>query len=106
MSTISNPAEARTFMVMGTLRADTDLAEFSALRADEHKQLEALRSAGKIGAHYVSPARQATFIEVVAADEGGVTEVLQTLPFVRFFDIDVYPTTPPDAAEAAHRARR
>jgi muconolactone delta-isomerase len=94
-----------TFMVMATLRADTDFAEFNALRADEQKQLEALRSAGKVGAHYVSPARGATFLEVIAEDEEKVAETLGTLPFARFFEAEVYPTMPPDAAEVAHRAR-
>ena len=105
MPTTSSPTGAQTFMVVATLHPDTDFAEFNALRDDEHKQLEVLRADGKIGAHYVSPARQATFIEVIAADEKQVTETLETLPFARFFDAHVYPTTPPDAAELAHRAR-
>ncbi|MGW3965501.1 muconolactone Delta-isomerase family protein [Amycolatopsis sp. NPDC005003] len=105
MPTTPDPAAAQTFMVFATLRDDTDFAEFAALREDEQKQLEVLRSAGKIGAHYVSPARRATFLEVIAADQEQVVETLATLPFARFFDADVYPTTPPDAAEAAHRAR-
>ncbi|MEV4148763.1 muconolactone Delta-isomerase family protein [Amycolatopsis sp. NPDC049691] len=98
-------APTPTFMVFATLREDTDFAEFAALREDEQKQLEVLRAEGRIGAHYVSPARRATFLEVIAADEAHVAETLATLPFARFFDTDVYPTTPPDAAEAAHRAR-
>ncbi|MFE2941248.1 muconolactone Delta-isomerase family protein [Streptomyces sp. NPDC059255] len=105
MSPTPNPAAAQTFMVFATLRDDTDFAEFAALREDEQKRLEVLRSEGRIGAHYVSPARRATFIEVIATDEKHVAETLATLPFARFFDADVYPTTPPDAAEAAHRAR-
>jgi hypothetical protein len=105
MSPTRNTAAKPTFMVFATLRDDTDFAEFAALREDEQKQLEVLRSEGRIGAHYVSPARRATFIEVVAADEAQVAETLATLPFARFFDADVYPTTPPDPAEAAHRAR-
>ncbi len=105
MSTTSNPTGAQTFMVVGTLRADTDPAEFNALRGDEQKQLEALRLQGRVGAHYVSPARRATFIEIIATDEKEAAETLGTLPFARFFDADVYPTTPPDAAELAHRAR-
>ncbi|MEV4343190.1 muconolactone Delta-isomerase family protein [Actinoplanes sp. NPDC049596] len=97
--------DTRTFMVVGTLRADTDLDEFNALREDEQKQLEALRSEGKVGAHYVAPGRRATFVEVIAADEEEAAKTLQTLPFARFFDADIYPTAPPDAAELAHRAR-
>ncbi|OXM62689.1 muconolactone Delta-isomerase family protein [Amycolatopsis vastitatis] len=105
MSPTRNTAATPTFMVFATLRDDTDLTEFAALREDEQKQLEVLRSEGRIGAHYVSPARRATFIEVVADDEAQVAETLATLPFARFFDADVYPTTPPDPAEIAHRAR-
>jgi len=105
MSTTPSPTGAQTFMVLGTLRADTDFAEFNALRDDEHKQLDVLRADGKVGAHYVSPARGATFIEIIAADEKEAAQTLETLPFARFFEADVYPTTPPDAAELAHRAR-
>jgi hypothetical protein len=105
MSTTPSPTEAQTFMVFATLRADTDFAAFNALRDDEQKQLEVLRSDGRIGAHYVSLPRRATFIEVIAADEQKVAETLATLPFARFFEADVYPTTPPDAAALAHRAR-
>lgn len=105
MSPAPNPAAPRTFMVFATLRDDIDLAEFAASREAEHQQLEVLRSAGKLGAHHVSPARRATFVEVVADDEDQVAETLATLPFARFFEADVYPTTPPDAAEVAHRAR-
>ncbi|WP_305789868.1 DUF3303 family protein [Symbioplanes lichenis] len=94
-----------TFMVVATLRPDTDLAAFNALREDEHKQLEVLRAEKKVGAHYISPARGATFVEVIAADEQEVAATLATLPFARFFDAEVYPTAPPDAAEVAHRAR-
>jgi muconolactone delta-isomerase len=105
MPATPDTAAAQTFMVVGTIRDDTDLAELAALREDERKQLEILRADGRIGAHYVSPARRATFIEIIAADENQVADTLATLPFARFFDADVYPTTPPDAAEAAHRAR-
>jgi hypothetical protein len=105
MPTSSGSVGAQTFMVVATLRADTDFAAFNALRDDEQKQLDALRADGKVGAHYISPARGATFLEVVAADEEGVAATLDTLPFARFFDAEVYPTTPPDDAELAHRAR-
>jgi len=105
MSTSSSPSAPQTFMVFATLRADTDFAEFNALRQDEQKRLEVLRSEGRVGAHYVSPARGATFVEFIAADEKEVAETLATLPFSRFFEAEVYPTTPPDAAEVAHRAR-
>jgi hypothetical protein len=105
MPTTPNSTAAQTYMVVATIRDDTDFTELAALRDDEQKQLEVLRSERRIGAHYVSPTRRATFIEIIATDEKQVTQTLATLPFARFFDVDVYPTTPPDAAEAAHRAR-
>ena len=37
-------------MVVATVRDNTDFAQFAALRAEEQKQLEVLRSAGRIGA--------------------------------------------------------
>jgi hypothetical protein len=55
MSTTSNPAQ--TFMVVATVRDNTDFSQFAARRADEQKQLEALRSDGRFGAHYIAPAR-------------------------------------------------
>jgi muconolactone delta-isomerase len=82
---------AQTFMVLATIRDDADLTEFAALRDAEHKQLEALRSQGRIGAHYVSRPRRATFVEVIAEDEQEVADILATLPFARFFDADIYP---------------
>jgi muconolactone delta-isomerase len=105
MSTTSNPPEVQTFMVVATVRDNTDLAQFAALRAYEQKQLEALRSSGRIGAHHVAPARRTTFIEVIAADETQVEETLATLPLVQFFDFDIYALAPPHAVEAAPRAK-
>ncbi len=92
-------------MVVGVIREDADMAQLAALRDDEHKQLDLLRQERKVGAHYVSPTRRATFVEIFAADEQEAAETLSTLPFAQFFTIDVYPTVLPDAAELAHRAQ-
>ena len=105
MSTTTNPPAVQTFMVVATVRDNTDFAQFAALRADEQKQLEVLRSDGRIGAHHIAAARRTTFIEVIAADETQVEETLATLPLAPFFDFDIYALAPPDAAEAAHRAK-
>jgi muconolactone delta-isomerase len=106
MSTTSNPAAVPMFMVVATIRDDTNLADLAALRADEEKKLEVLHSDGRIGAHHVAPARRTVFLEVMAADEEHVAETLATLPFNKFFDLDIYPTTPPDAADVSRRADR
>jgi muconolactone delta-isomerase len=91
MSTTVNPAAAETFVVVATIRDDTDLADLAALGADEAKQLEVLQSDGRVGAHHVAPTRRTVFLEVIAANEQQVVETLATLPFNKFFDVDVYP---------------
>jgi hypothetical protein len=93
MSTTLNPAAVQTFVVVATIRDDTNFADLAALRADEEKQLEALQSDGRIGAHHVAPARRTVFLEVIAANEEQVVETLATLPFNKFFDRDIYPTS-------------
>jgi DNA-binding SARP family transcriptional activator len=55
----------------------------AALRADEQKQLEVLQSDGRIGAHHVAPTRQTE----------QVVETLATLPFNKFFDLDIHLTS-------------
>ena len=105
MSTATDLNGVQTFMVVGTIRKDADLTQFAALRDDEHKQLDLLRQERKVGAHYVSQAGGATFVEIFAVDERGAAQTLSSLAFARFFDIDIYPTVLPDAAERAHRAR-
>lgn len=91
MSTTLDPAAAETFVVVATIRDDTDLADLAALGADEARQLEGLQSEGRIGAHHVAPTRRTVFLEVMAADEEHVAATLATLPFNKFFDVDVYP---------------
>ena len=92
MSNVLSPAVLETFVVVATIRDDTNFADFAELRADEQKQLEVLQSAGKIGAHHVAAARRTVFLEVMATDEEQVVETLATLPFNRFFDLDIYST--------------
>jgi muconolactone delta-isomerase len=88
-------APVETFVVVGTIRDDTNLADLAALRADEQKQLEVLQAAGKIGAHHVAAARRTVFLEVMATEEEQVRQTLATLPFYRFFDLDIYSTAAP-----------
>src|ERR1700760_3104433 len=57
MSATPDSAARLTFMVVGIIRADANLAEFAALRDDERERLETLRSGGEGGGHYGSPLR-------------------------------------------------
>jgi muconolactone delta-isomerase len=100
MSTTANPSELQTFVVVGTIRDDTDFAEMMALRADEHKQISVLQSEGRLGVEHVSPSRATAFLEVFASDEERVMETLATLPFNPFFDVDIFPIAAADEAEA------
>ena len=91
----NNPSNhvLRTFMVVGTLRPDVDHAELAAAREEEHARLDVLRSEGRVGSHHVAPARNVAFMEVLAAEEAEVEDLLTSLPFSRFFDTDVFSTT-------------
>jgi hypothetical protein len=93
MSTPSGPAGGQTFIVVGVLRDGTNPADLAALRADEHQQLDALVSAGRVGFHHVAHARGTVFLEVIADSEAQAQETLATLPFAQFFDPDIYAIT-------------
>jgi muconolactone delta-isomerase len=99
MSSTADPTEFRTFIVVATIREDTDFAEMMALRADEQKRIAVLQSEGKIGADHVAPSRATAFLEVLASDEEHVMETLTTLPFHPFFDVDIFPIAAPDDAD-------
>jgi len=100
MSSTAEPIELQTFIVIATIRDDTDFAEMMALRADEQKQIAGLQSDGKIGSDHVAPSRATAFLEVFASDEEHVMETLATLPFAPFFDVDIYPIVAPEELEA------
>jgi len=95
MSTTADPNELQTFIVVGTIRDDTNFAEMMALRADEQKQIAVLRSEGKLGVEHVAPSRATAFLEVFAPDDEQVMETLATLPFHPFFVVDIFPTEQP-----------
>ena len=48
MSTALDPDPVQMFVVVATIRDDTNFADFAALRADEQKQLALLQSDGRI----------------------------------------------------------
>jgi hypothetical protein len=91
--TTSNPTAPQTFMVVATFHPDTDFDALQALLPAEEQQIEVLRSAGRVGAVHVSPARLTAFAEVIAADEEDAAATAATLPLSRFFDVEVYPTS-------------
>jgi len=103
MSTTSSPTALQTFVVVATIREDTDFAEMMALRVDEQKQIAVLQSEGKVGTDHVAPSRATAFLEVFASDEEHVMETLASLPFAPYFDVNIYPIAAPDDADAGPR---
>ena len=99
MSNTADPIELQTFIVVATIRDDTEFAEMMALRPDEQKRIAVLQSEGKIGADHVAPSRATAFLEVFAYDEEHVMETLTTLPFNPFFDVDIFPIAAPDDSD-------
>lgn len=85
------------FMVVGTIRPDTDFDELAARRADEHRQLALLQSRGSVGAHHLSLDRMTVFLEVFATDSDDCAQILASLPFHDFFDPDTFPISTPAA---------
>jgi muconolactone delta-isomerase len=96
MSTIVKPTALQTFVVVATIRDDTNFADMMALRDDEQKQIAVLQSEGKVGTDHVAPTRATAFLEVFASDEEQVMKTLATLPFNPFFDVDIFPIAGPD----------
>jgi hypothetical protein len=84
-----------TFMVVATFKPDTDMRDVFAVVKEEVAQVEALRAAARVGAVHISMARGTTFLEAFASDEDDARATVATLPMSRWWDLDVYPTTPP-----------
>jgi muconolactone delta-isomerase len=99
VSTTENPIKLQTFIVVTTIRRDTNFVDMMALRVDEQERIAVLQSEGKIGSDHVASSRATAFLEVFASDEDQVKETLATLPFNPFFDVDIFPIADPDKAE-------
>ncbi len=84
-----------TYMVVATFKPDTDMRDVFAVVKDELAQVEVLRDEHRIGSIHISLARGTTFIEVFASDEGSARATAETLPMSKWWNIDIYPTTPP-----------
>ena len=84
-----------TFMVVATFKPGTDMRDVFAVVRDELAQAEVLRSQDRIGSIHISLARGTTFIETFASDERSARATAETLPMAKWWDLDVYQTTPP-----------
>jgi hypothetical protein len=83
-----------TYMVVATFKPNTDMRDVFAVVKDELAQVEVLRAEGRIGSIHISMTRGKTFIEIFASDEGSAEATVKTLPLSKWWDLDIYPTTP------------
>lgn len=90
-----------TYLVLATIRDDTDMAALASLVPDELAAVERLRDEGALGAVHIAFARRVIFIEVFADTEEEVRNVVDALPMGRFFDLDLYRTDPPGVPDPA-----
>jgi hypothetical protein len=91
----------RTFMVVATIREDSDMTRLAALVPAEVAHVERLREQGLMGSIHVALSRRTVFIETLADDEAEAVRTVETLPLAEFFEIDVYPTTPAEVPQTA-----
>ncbi len=85
-----------SFMVVSTFKAGTDMAEVMQVVAEEQAKVAELKSAGQIGALYLSTATRGTvFLEIFADDEDAARSIVTSLPMAKWWDIDVFPINTP-----------
>lgn len=84
-----------TFIVVATFRDGVDMAEVASLVPSEIVKVEQLRTEGRMGAVHISLTRGTVFIEALADDEAEAAAIVHSLPLGKFFELDVFATTPP-----------
>ena len=89
------------YMVVATFKADTVMDEVFAVVAEEQARIRALAAKGRVGPLHISLARGTIFIEVFADDLPGAEATVRTLPMSKWWDLDVYPLSPPVVPEGA-----
>ncbi len=83
-------------MVVSTFKPGTDMAEVMTVVAEEQAKVAELKSAGTIGALYLSTATRGTvFIEIFADDADAAGAAVASLPMAKWWDIDVFPINVP-----------
>ena len=84
-----------TFMVVAAFKPDTDMRDVLAVVKDDLAQVAVLRAEDRVGSIHISLARGTTFFEIFASDEGTAKATVETLPMSKWWDLDIYPITPP-----------
>jgi len=87
-----------SFMVMASFKAGVTLDDIRELIPAEMAQAKILEEQGKLGMIKVSMARRTVFLEAFAEDESGARDAIDSLPFSKLWDTDLFPVTPPAGA--------
>ena len=83
-------------MVVCTFVAGTDMLEVMAVVAEEQAKVAELKSAGQIGAVYLSTLERGTvFLEIFAVDANAARATVVSLPMAKWWDLDIYPINAP-----------
>jgi muconolactone delta-isomerase len=84
-----------SYLRVATFRPGTEMDEVMAVVAEEQARIRTLVAEGRMGAIHLSMARQTVFLEVFADDEAGAEATVRTLPMSAWWDLDLFPLSPP-----------
>ena len=90
-----------TYLVVAVFKPDTVMDEVFAVVAEEQARVKALEAEGRMGAIRISMPRRTIFLEVFGDDEAAALATVRTLPMSKWWDVDVFPITPPVDPAAA-----
>ena len=82
-------------MVVSTFKEGVTQDEIRALIPAEQLQAKLLEEQGLLGSIKVAMPKRTVFLEAFGQDEQSVLETIHSLPLAAFWDIEVFPTTPP-----------
>ncbi len=85
----------KSFMAIATFKPEVTVDDIRELIPAEMAQAKILEEEGRLGAIKVSMARRTVFLETFAEDESGALETVSSLPFIKLWEVDIYPITPP-----------
>ena len=82
-------------MAVAVFKPEVTVDDIRELIPAEMAQAKILEEEGKLGAIKVSMARRTVFLETFADNEASAMESISSLPFIKLWDVDIFPITPP-----------
>jgi hypothetical protein len=84
-----------SYMVVATFKEGVTEEEIRALIPAEQAQAKLLEEKGLIGLIKVAMPKRTVFIEAFGKDDQSALETIYSLPLAKFWDIELFPITPP-----------